>query len=99
AYRNQREVTLVPHLRQVERVVWHLLSLLLGHHLNEHLPFWEIAIADGLEEISLVALPIFPNQHFSLCICQVLDSLLGNEVELHPMTHVVAVDEAVGVAA
>ncbi len=99
AHLDERVVLVKPDLGQVERVVRALGRVLFGHHLNEHLPAGEVALLDAVVEVTLVALATFADHGFGFGIGQVLDALLGVEVELHPVPLVLRVDEAEGVAA
>ena len=54
---------------------------------------------DAVEEIALMALAVLADQRLGFGIGQILDALLGPEVEFHPDALIVRVDEAVGVAA
>ncbi len=90
---------MIPHLREVERVVRHFRRLLFRHDLHEQLPLREIALFDGVKQVALVALPVFGDDGLCLRVGQVFDSLLAHKVEFHPVAPVFRVDEAERVAA
>ena len=46
----QREVLVRPDLGKVERIVGHLVGLLVRHHLDEHLPLGAVAVLDVLHD-------------------------------------------------
>lgn len=73
-----------PYLGQVKRIEGACLGLLLGHHLDVHRPAREILPLNALIQIPLVALPVLRDNRFRLRVRQVLDALLGFQVELHP---------------
>ncbi|MCY1465584.1 hypothetical protein D9M71_837510 [compost metagenome] len=74
-------------------------SLGLGHDLDAHAPFWELASLDRFEQVALGVIRIGTRQPRRLCRCKILDALLGLVVPLHPMTLARGVDQAVSVAA
>src|SRR5690606_17130870 len=92
-------IALGPYLGQIERIQMIRGSLFLGHDLNVYSPTREISILDGFKEITLRAFTITTYQRLRLRVRQVLDALLGAEVELHPETLVLSIDEAEGMAA
>ena len=47
-------------------------------------PLREVAAFDGLEQVALVGLAVVADQLGRFCVGQVLDALLGAEVELDP---------------
>ena len=96
---DQRKIPLEPDLGQVEGVVRHVVGLLLGHDLDEHLPAREVAALDRLIQVALMAFAVLGDDGFRLRIRQVLDSLLANEVEFHPDPLIGGINQAEGVAA
>jgi hypothetical protein len=74
-------------------------GLLLGHHLNVHLPAGEVALFDGVEQVPAGALPVARAEGGRLFVGEVFDALLGAEVELHPHPLVVRVEHGEGVLA
>ena len=78
AHLDERVVLVEPDLGQVERVVGALGRVLLGHHLDEHLPAREVALLDALVEIALVALAVLADDRLGLGVGQVLDALLAD---------------------
>ncbi len=95
----KREIAVIPHLRQIERIDMVAHGLLFGHNLNLHLPAREVAPLDSLEQIALVRLAVLGDDRFGLGVGQVLYALHCAEVELDPCAAVVAIEEAVSVAA
>src|SRR5690625_702720 len=96
---NQRKIFLRPDFCQVKRVETIVLCLLFGHNLNVELPLWKVASFNGIEQVSLRRLPVYSDHLCSFFIRQVFNSLLGSKMKFHPVTHIVTVYEAVGVAA
>ena len=96
---DQGELPLVPDFGEVEGVVGHALRLFFGHHLDEHRPAGEIAPLDALKQVTLVALAVFGDDRLGLLIGQVLDALLGMQVEFDPDAFVFRVDHAERVTA
>ena len=99
AHFDQRVVAVGPDLGQVERVVAIGGRFLLGHDLHVHLPAREVAFLDALVQVALRTLAVLGDHFGSLGVGQVLDALLGLEVELDPEALVVRIDEAEGMAA
>jgi hypothetical protein len=75
------------------------LSLGVRHHLDKERPAREILGLDAFEEVPLMALAILPDKRLGFGIGQVLNALLGTEMEFDPGALVCGVNEAVGVAA
>jgi hypothetical protein len=74
-----------PDLGQVERVVAAPSRRRLGHDLHVHRPLREVAALDGFEQVALVAFAVLADQRLGgFGVGQVLDALLGAEVELDP---------------
>src|SRR6202022_2629629 len=96
---DQREVALWPDLGQVEGVEGESLRLSVRHHLDEQGPAWEIAGLDAFEQIALMGFAILADAGLGFRVSQVLDALLGAEVELDPDALVCGIEEAVRVAA
>ena len=99
AHLDQGIILVEPDLGEVEGVVGALRRILLRHHLDEHGPAGEVSLLDALVQVALVAFPVLADDRLGLLIGQVLDALLGLEVELDPVPLVLGVDEAEGVAA
>ncbi len=59
----------------------------------------KVALLDAVEQVALMAFAILADEGFGLGVGQVLNALLGAEVELDPDALIFRVDEAVGVAA
>ena len=96
---DERIVGMAPDLRDVEGVLVVVLGLLLGHDLDVHLPLGEVALGDGLIEVAAGALAVAGDQLGGLGVRQVLDTLLGAEVELDPHALVSRVIHREGVLA
>src|SRR5882672_11772096 len=96
---DQREVALWPDLGQVEGVKGESLRLSVRHHLDEDRPAWEIAGLDVSEKITLMAFAILADKGLGFRVRQVLDALLGAEVELDPDALIFGIQEAVRMAA
>jgi hypothetical protein len=60
--------------------------ILLWHHLDKHRPAGEITLLDALVQVALVAFPILTDDGFGLFIGQILDPLLG--ADMQPQGHV-----------
>ena len=90
---------MVPDLGQVKGMIGQLFGVLLGHDLEIQGPAGEVALFDMLVQIALVAVPVTADEFLRLGIGEVLDALLGLEMELDPEALVLRIDEAVGVAA
>ena len=99
AHLDQRELLLAPRLRDVERVLLVVLRRGLVHDLDAEAPAGELAALDGVEQVALVALAVARDDLAGLGVGEVLDALVGLEVELHPHALVVLVDQAERVAA
>ena len=56
-------------------------------------------LVDALEQVALVAFAVLGDDRFGFLVGQVLDALLGTQVELDPDALVLGVDHAEGVAA
>ena len=95
---DERELGLVPDLGEIERVVRHLPGLLLGHHLDVHRPAGEVAALDRVVQVALVALAVLRYDHLGLLVREVLDPLLGVEMELDPDSLVGGIDHREGMA-
>src|SRR5690625_2000214 len=95
---NQRKIFLRPDFCQVKRVETIVLCLLFGHNLNVELPLWKVASFNGIEQVSLRRLSIYSDHLCSFFIRQVFNSLLGFKMKFHPVTHIVTVNEALGVS-
>src|ERR1700736_6239306 len=96
---DQRKVTLWPDLGQVERVEGERLRLGVRHHLDEERPAREIAGLDASEQIPLMALAALADEVLVFRVRQVLNALLGAEVELVPDALVSGVEKTGGMAA
>ena len=94
----QREVFMIPHLRQIEWVDVIFFSLLLGHQLNLHQPTWIITTLYGFKQITLVRLTVFGNDFFSFLVGQVLDSLQSPKMEFDPCAFVILIIETICMA-
>ena len=99
AHLDQGIILVEPDLGEVEGVVGTCRRVLLRHDLHIEGPAGEVLLFDALVEVALVALPVLGDDRLGLLIGQVLDPLLGLEVELDPVPFVLGVDEAEGVAA
>jgi hypothetical protein len=73
--------------------------ILLRHDLDKQGPAGEIALFDALVKVSLVAFPVLANYRLGLFIGQAHDSLLSTKMKLDPISFILSVDEAEGVAA
>lgn len=80
-------------------MVGHLGRILFRHNLHKQCPFRMVTFFDALVEVALVALAILANEYLGLRIRQILDPLLGLEMELDPEPLSLVVDEAECVAA
>ncbi|OPY90658.1 MAG: hypothetical protein A4E72_00541 [Syntrophus sp. PtaU1.Bin208] len=92
-------IPVIPDLGQIEGMIGTGVRIGLRHDLHVEGPTGEIALLDALIEVPLVGLPALADGGLGLGIRQVLDPLLGLEVELDPEALVFGVDEAEGVAA
>ena len=99
AHLDQRKLLLAPRLRDVERVLLVVLRRGLVHDLDAEEPAGELAALDGVEQVALVALAVARDDLAGLGVGEVLDALVGLEVELHPHALVVLVYQAERVAA
>ena len=99
AHLDERELLVAPRLRDVERVLLVVLRRGLVHHLDGERPLRELAALDGVEQVALMALAVARDDLAGLFVGEVLDALLGLEVELHPHALVIFVDQAERVAA
>ena len=93
------QLLLAPRLRDVERVLLVVLRRGFVHDLDAEAPAGELAAFDGAEQVALMALAIARDDLGGLVVGEVLDALVGLEMELHPHALVLLVDQAVGVAA
>ena len=91
--------TLRPDLGQVEGIEWECLRLRVRHHLDEQGPAREIAGLDVFEQIALMAFAILADEGLGFRVRQILDALLGTEVEFDPDALVCGIEKAVRVAA
>ena len=96
---DQREVALWPDFCQVEGVEGEGPGLGVGHHLDKERPAREILGLDAFEKVPLMALAVLADKRLGFSIRQVLNALLGAEMEFDPGALVCGVNEAVGVAA
>lgn len=87
-----------PYFREVERVDRIGLGLLLSHQLDLEFPFREVPTLDTLEQITLMGFTILGDDRSRFLVTQVLDTLQGSEMELHPDTFVLIVDKTVRMA-
>ncbi len=99
AHLDQRKILLEPDLGEIEGIVGAGRRLLLCHDLDIEGPAGEVFLLDALVKVPLVALPVLADDHLSLLVSEVLDPLLGLEMELDPEAPVLGVEEAEGVAA
>ena len=99
AHFDQRIILLRPDLGQIERMEAVGRCIGLRHDLHVQGPAGEVAVLDRVVQVALGALAITGDHRGGLLIGQVLDALLGLEVELDPVALVVRTDEAVGVRA
>ena len=60
-------------------------------------PFRVVAAFDGLVEVAAVGLAVAADQFGRFVVGEILDALLGAEVELDPVALAFGVDQAVGV--
>ena len=88
-----------PDFGQVKRIIGAFGRIFLRHNLDKHRPAGKSCLLDALIEIALVTFAVFRNDSFGLGVGQVLDALLGAEMEFHPEALVFSVDHAEGVAA
>ena len=93
---DQGVVLVRPHLGQVEGMVGRFCCVLFGHDLDVERPFRIVAVLDARVEILLMAFAIFADDRFGLGIAQILDALLGPQMEFHSVAFVSCVDEAEG---
>ena len=96
---DQREVSLRSDFGQVAWIERKGFRLRIRHDLDERGPTRKITTLDAFIQVTLVGLAILADQDLSLGIRQILDPLLGAEVELYPCPLVCRIEEAVGVAA
>ena len=80
----QRIVRVRPDLRDVEAVPAICLRILPRHDLNADAPGWEIAFRDGVAQIAGGMVRVLAGHARGLFAREVLDALVGLEVELHP---------------
>ncbi len=73
--------------------------VLFRHDLHVQGPARELFLLDALVQVALVALAVPAHDRLGLLVAQVLDSLLGSQMEFHPITLVPGIDETEGVAA
>src|SRR5690606_33711572 len=97
AHLDQRVVLLRPDLGQIERMKAIGSSLFLGHDLHVHGPAREVTVLDRLVQVPLRAFAVIGHDGGCFRVGQILDALLGLEVELDPVALLVGTDEAVGV--
>ena len=64
-----------------------------------HRPAGEITLGNALEQVALMALAVLGNNRFRFLVGQVLDALLGAQVEFDPDTFILGIDHAEGVTA
>jgi hypothetical protein len=67
-------------------VIRHLAGLLLGHDLDEELPFGKVAALNGVFEVAAMIVAIHSGDLLRFFIAEALNALLGLEVELDPNT-------------
>jgi hypothetical protein len=79
--------------------VGHLGGASVGYHLHLERPLREVATLDGFVQVALVALAVLADDRLGLGVGQVLDAVLGLEVEFDPEALVLGVDEAERVTA
>src|SRR5690606_11352515 len=96
---DERVIALGPDLGQVEGIQMIRTGFLLRHDLNVHLPAGEVAALNRVEQVTLRAFAVAANYFLCFSVRQVLDALLGAEMELHPKALVLCVDEAERVTA
>jgi len=96
---NQGKIGFRPNLRQIEWIESKGPCLRVGHYLNEKGPSRIFAALYTIEKVASVGLPVLANQCFSLRVTEIVYSLLGAEVKLHPSTCAGGVNEAVGMTA
>jgi enoyl-CoA hydratase/carnithine racemase len=80
--RPQGIILMRPYARHVEDIPVILLRLLRVHHLGEDVPAGILAAFDRLEQITRVGVGVLAGQLFGFLAGQVLDALVGLEVDL-----------------
>ena len=96
---NQRIFLLGPHLGQIEWIVLVLLGLIEGHDLNVHAPAGIFASLDGIVQIANAVVGIAAGQFVGALHIQVLDALIGLEVEFGIGWLTLGIDQLEGVRA
>lgn len=94
---DQRVFALGPNLGEVERIEAGLLGLLEGHHLDVQRPAGEFSLGDRVVQITDSVIRIGTGQFIGTLGVQVLDALVGLEVELAPDRIAGGVDHLEGV--
>ncbi|MNQ08762.1 hypothetical protein D3C85_215620 [compost metagenome] len=101
--RQQREVRVRPHFRQVERIparaLFPCIELLLRRHLQLDFPLGKIAALDGAEQVALGVIGVGTGQAARFRGRQILDALARLEVPFHVHALAVGIDQAIRVAA
>src|SRR5690606_771797 len=95
---DQRIVCLVPDFREVEGMEAIGFRVFLRHHLDEHLPLREIPAFNRVIQVTLVAFAVAADQFCRFGVGQILDALLGPEMELHPEPFATLVIKTVSMA-
>lgn len=87
-------VCLWPDFRKIERIEETILCLVVCHDLDKHRPAREFTALDALKKVSLMRFAILPNECFRFLIRQIIDALLGSQMEFNPNSLIPPVDEA-----
>ncbi len=96
---DQRIILMVPDFAEIKGIVRQVFRLFFRHDLHVEGPAGEISLLNTLVKVTLVAFPVLAYNRLGLLIGQVLNALLGLQVELDPISFVLGVDKAEGVAA
>lgn len=95
---SERKLAVGPDLRQIKDRERQLFSLLGGHDLNVTSPRRVIPLFNSVKQILLCMVRVLTGQFDRLVVCQVLDSLIGYQVDLDIDKVSLVVDPLVGVA-
>lgn len=88
---HQRIVSMRPHLGHIENVPSVLVAIVDGHNLHVQRPRSATTLSDVLEEIFSSVVRVGGLQSISFTCSEVLDSLVGLEVQLNPVSFTLVV--------
>ena len=89
----QREFILEPNFRYIKRIPTPFFRLLFGHCLDVKFPFREISSFDFIYQIFLRKIWVFAFHFCGFIVCEVFDALLRFEMELHPSSLVIFINQ------